>query len=212
MLGRDEQRRILLFTSAVPSEGKSFSCLNFAFCQAQQGKKTLLIDLDLRRPAVARYMNMQMDAPGVTDYLLGKAKLKDLVQPSADPNVFILTAGPKVPNPAEQLAGPWVGQLLKEAAEMFDVVIVDTAPLNAVSDTMYLLKYAQAIFMVIRSGKTPAPGIKRALEHIRRGNAKVAGVVLNYLPQSGGYGYYYYYQHKGGYYSKGVYGATDDMK
>jgi capsular exopolysaccharide synthesis family protein len=210
MLGRPEDRKVVLFTSAIPGEGKSTTSINFAYVQGQQEKKTLLIDLDLRRPSIAKYLELDDNAPGVTNYLLGKAPLNALVQKTAEPNTFVLTAGPRVPNPAEQLAGKWLKQLIQEASEQYDVVVLDTAPLTAVGDTLTILKHVQAIFLVIRSGKTPSPAIYRTIELIRRVGGKVAGLVLNYLPQSAGYGYYYYYSYKGGYYGKGVYGAQED--
>jgi len=204
MLGREEDRRVLLFTSSVPGEGKSFTSINTAFAMAQQGKKVLLIDLDLRRPAVARYLKLDENGPGVTNYLLGKAKVAELAQ-EASPNFFIMTAGPRVPNPAEHLSGKWIEPMIKEAASQFDLVVIDTAPLNAVSDTLYLLPYIQHLFIVVRAGKTSLPGILRLLEQVRRSNYKVTGVVLNYLPESTGYGNYYYSSES--YSAKGVYGA-----
>lgn len=209
LLGRGEQKKVVLFTSAVPAEGKTFSCVNYAICQGQQGVRVLLIDFDLRRPAVSDTFSMPSDTPGVTSYLLGKDSLKNLAIESKYQNVWVLPAGPQIPNPAEQLETPWVSQLLAEAAGSFDRVIIDTAPLNAVSDTTYLLKFAQVVNMVVRAGKTPEKAIQRALEMIRRAGTVPSGIILNHLPQSSGYGYYYYYSSKDGYRSKGVYGARE---
>lgn len=210
MLGRESERRIFLFTSAVPAEGKTFSCVNYALCQAQQGQRTLLIDFDLRRPAVAPSFSLPAETPGVTHYLLGKDTFMNLVRATQHENLSVLTAGPKVPNPAEQLTGSWVKQLMAEAAQHFDRVIIDTPPLNAISDTLYLLPFAQVICLVVRAGVTPKKAVKRAIETMHRANAYPSGAVLNCLPESSGYGYYYYYSTSDGYKSKGVYGATSE--
>jgi len=208
MLGRDSERRVFLFTSAIPAEGKTFSCVNYALCQAQQGQRTLLIDFDLRRPTVASSFSLPSDTPGVSDYLLGKDSFANLVRLTNHANLSILTAGPKVPNPAEQLTGGWVKQLLAEAQQAFDRIIIDTPPLNAISDTLYLLSFAQVICLVVRAGITPKKAVKRAIETMHRANAYPSGIVLNCLPERSGYGYYYYYSTPDGYRSKGVYGAT----
>ena len=210
MLGRDSERRIFLFTSAVPAEGKSFSCVNYALCQAQQGQKTLLIDFDLRRPSIANSFGLSSETPGVTDYLLGKDSFANLIRPTQYPHLTLLTAGPKVPNPAEQLTGGWVKQLMTDARQAFDRIIIDTPPLNAISDTLYLLSYPQVICLIVRSGVTPKKAVRRAIETMHRANAYPSGIVLNCLPERSGYGYYYYYSTPDGYRSKGVYGAPSE--
>ena len=210
MLGRDSERRIFLFTSAVPAEGKSFSCVNYALCQAQQGQKTLLIDFDLRRPSIASSFGLSAETPGVSDYLLGKDSFANLVRPTQYEHLSLLTAGPKVPNPAEQLTGAWVKQLMAEARQAFDRIIIDTPPLNAISDTLYLLSFPQVICLIVRSGVTPKKAVRRAIETMHRANAHPSGIVLNCLPERSGYGYYYYYSTPDGYRSKGVYGAPSE--
>ncbi len=208
LLGRDEDRKVVLFTSAVPSEGKSFCCVNYAVAHAQQGKRTLVVDFDLRKPTLAESFGVQGDPPGVSDVLLGKEPLDKCVQKTRFENLFLLTAGRLVPNPAELLAGPWAKQLIHEAVGKFDQVVLDNAPVNAVSDTLLIVKEAQTVCLVTRAGKTPCRAVLRALEMLRRAGAKPSGVVLNFLPQSAGSGYYYYYSGNKYYGSKGVYGAT----
>lgn len=208
LLGREEDRKVVLFTSAVPSEGKSFCCVNYAVAHAQQGKRTLVVDFDLRKPTLAESFGVQGDPAGVTDVLLGKETLDKCVQKTRFENLFLLTAGRIVPNPAELLAGPWAKQLIHEAVGKFDQVVLDNAPVNAVSDTLLIVKEAQTVCLVTRAGKTPCRAVLRALEMLRRAGAKPSGVVLNFLPQSAGSGYYYYYSGNKYYGSKGVYGAT----
>ncbi len=208
LLGREEDRKVVLFTSAVPSEGKSFCCVNYAVAHAQQGKRTLVVDFDLRKPTLAESFGVQGDPPGVSDVLLGKETLDKCVQKTRFENLFLLTAGRMVPNPAELLAGPWSKQLIHEAVSKFDQVVLDNAPVNAVSDTLLIVKEAQTVCLVTRAGKTPCRAVLRALEMLRRAGAKPSGVVLNFLPQSAGSGYYYYYSGNKYYGTKGVYGAS----
>lgn len=208
LLGRDEDRKVVLFTSAVPSEGKSFTGANYAVAHAQQGKKTLIIDLDLRKPSLSETFGVSGNQIGATDVMLGREPFEKAVQTTRFENLFLMTAGKMVPNPAELLAGPWTKQLIEEAAKRFDKVVLDNAPVNAVSDTLLICKEAQTICLVMHARRTPVRVVSRALEMLRRAGGKPSGVVLNFLPGSAGAGYYYYYSGNKYYGSKGVYGAS----
>lgn len=208
LLGRDEDRKVVLFTSAVPSEGKSFTGANYAVAHAQQGKKTLIIDLDLRKPSLSETFGVSSNQIGATDVMLGREPFEKGVQTTRFENLFLMTAGKMVPNPAELLAGPWAKQLIEEASKRYDKVVLDNAPVNAVSDTLLICKEAQTICLVMHSRRTPVRVVSRALEMLRRAGGKPSGVVLNFLPGSAGAGYYYYYSGNKYYGSKGVYGAS----
>jgi capsular exopolysaccharide synthesis family protein len=208
LLGREEERKIVLFTSAVPSEGKSFCCVNYAVAHAQQGKRTLVVDFDLRKPSLAETFGVNGDLPGVTDVMLGKEPLDRCVQETRFDNLFLLTAGRMVPNPAELMSGPWAKQLIHEAAGKYDQVVLDNAPVNAVSDALLIVKEAQTVCLVMHAKKTSSRVVLRALEMLRRAGGRPSGVVLNFLPESAGSGYYYYYSGNKYYGNKGVYGST----
>ncbi|MFM8469197.1 MAG: GumC family protein [Limisphaerales bacterium] len=208
LLGREEERKVVLFTSAVPSEGKSFCCVNYAVAHAQQGKRTLVVDFDLRKPSLAETFGVKGDLPGVTDVMLGKEPLEKCVQKTRFDNLFLLTAGRMVPNPAELMSGPWAKQLIHEAAGKFDHVVLDNAPVNAVSDALLIVKEAQTVCLVMHARKTSSRVVLRALEMLRRAGGRPSGVVLNFLPQNAGSGYYYYYSGNKYYGNKGVYGST----
>jgi len=208
LLGRDEDWKVVLFTSAVPSEGKSFTGANYAVAHAQQGKKTLIIDLDLRKPSLSETFGVSGNQIGATDVMLGREPFEKAVQTTRFENLFLMTAGKMVPNPAELLAGPWAKQLIEEAAKRFDKVVLDNAPVNAVSDTLLICKEAQTICLVMHARRTPVRVVSRALEMLRRAGGKPSGVVLNFLPGSAGAGYYYYYSGNKYYGTKGVYGAS----
>jgi len=228
LLGPEAERKVSLFTSAVPNEGKSFTSANYSLALAQQGYRVLLIDGDLRRPnmhkifrfpEVNRENNSEEDtAPGVTDCLVGKADIASAAReiPTGefqfvDENIaltgnilsatggqlFVLAGGRRAPNPAEILAGPFFGQLVTEASKLFDRVVIDSAPILAVSDTLLMTPHVQTVCIVIRAAKTPRPAVRRAISLLAKSGIRPAGLVLNRLRRSRGVGYYYYYASHG---------------
>jgi capsular exopolysaccharide synthesis family protein len=213
MLGKAEARKVFLFTSAVPAEGKTFSSLNFAAILAQQGLRTLLIDADLRKPSVEEYFGTNgAHGTGVTDYLTAQKKFDEIIQTSKIEHLSYITAGTTAPNPAELLAQGGFPSLLDEAVKQFDRVVVDSAPIHAVSDTLLLVDHVQTVCIVARAAKTPRKSIQRAIHLLRKAGGPVAGIVLNRLPRRGGVGGYYYtayydYAYHGKYAKKGVYSA-----
>ena len=212
MLGRAEHRRTFLFTSAVPQEGKTFSSVNFAVCLAQQGLKTLIIDGDLRRPSIEKVLSRKgPHRTGVTDYLTGQKKFEDIVQSGGHENFFFISAGTTAPNPAELVAQGNFDSLIEEALLHYDRVVVDSAPIHAVSDTLLILNKVQTVCLVVRAGKTPRKAVARAMELLYKAEAPVGGVVLNRQKRrrftGAYYDPYYTYSYYGKYAEKGVYGS-----
>jgi len=232
LLGPEAERKVSLFTSAVPNEGKSFTSANYSLALAQQGYRVLLIDGDLRRPNVhkifrfpnARNNSDEDSAPGVTDCLVSEAdiasaarqipageiqlvdesvELTENILAATGGQLFVLAGGRRAPNPAEILAGPFFGQLIAEAANLFDRVVIDSAPILAVSDTLLMTPHVQTVCMVVRAGKTPRDAVRRAISLLGKSGVRPAGLVLNRLRRSGGVGYYYYYASHG--YGEGSY-------
>jgi succinoglycan biosynthesis transport protein ExoP len=232
LLGPEAERKVSLFTSAVPNEGKSFTSANYSLALAQQGYRVLLIDGDLRRPNVhkifrfsnARNNSDEDSPPGVTDCLVGEAdiasaarqipageiqlvdesvELTENVLAATGGQLFVLAGGRRAPNPAEILAGPFFGQLIAEAANLFDRVVIDSAPILAVSDTLLMTPHVQTVCMVVRAGKTPRDAVRRAISLLGKSGVRPAGLVLNRLRRSGGVGYYYHYASHG--YGEGSY-------
>jgi polysaccharide biosynthesis transport protein len=212
MLGRAEHRRTFLFTSALPSEGKTFSSMNYAASLAQQGLRTLLIDGDLRRPSIQKsLLGNREPLPGVTDYLTGRKRLEEIVQSHEQEKLFFITAGTTAPNPAELLAQNGIEALIDEALLHYDRIVVDCAPIHAVSDTLMMLGRIQTVCLVVRAGKTPRRAVARAIELLYKAEAPLAGIVLNRQRSRGltryYYDSYYTYTYSGKYAEKGVYGA-----
>ena len=209
LLGKETDRRTFLFTSSLPGEGKTFNSANYAASLAQQGLRTLLVDLDLRRPMVETFfMGEGSHLPGVSDYFLGRKKLEELWhQDKKAPKLYWMPAGSSVPNPAELLTQADFAQLLKEALAHFDRVIIDTAPILPVSDTLLLADKVQTVVLVVQSCKTSRKAVARSLQLLKNANAPIAGLILNLLPNRLMNGYYYsYYQGYYGYSRYGHYG------
>jgi succinoglycan biosynthesis transport protein ExoP len=194
---REHPLKTVLVGSAIPGEGKSFCAANLAVAFAQAGLKTLLIDADLRLPTTHTYFNIvPTGAPGgFTQVLAGHATLAEGAVVSQIPNLSLLLAVIAADAPAELLSGTRLFALLDEAAKTYDRVVIDSAPLNAVSDTMLILPKADAILLVVRAAQTPAEESKAALQKISSSNMKPLGIILNYLAahtlKSYAYGYSY---------------------
>ncbi len=209
MLGKEEVRRTFVFTSTLPQEGKSFTSLNFAASLAQQGLRTLLIDADLRRPSIGEYLEPDAEEneelPGLTDCLVGRKQLLEVVRSIEKvEHFFWLPAGHFAPNPAELLANEQFGKLIQEALKTYDRVVVDSAPIHAVSDTLLIADKIQTTVLVLHGGKTPRKLVARCVQLLQGAGAQMGGIVMNLLSNRRGHGYYdsYYYYGHYGYYGK----------
>ena len=214
MLGRKDERRIALFTSAIPSEGKTFCSINHGITLAQQGLRTLIIDCDLRRPMVeSTLLNNNKRGAGLTDYLTGEKDFKAVVHSTDLENFFYIPAGSHAPNPAELLAQTGIDGLIDEALLHFDRIIIDSAPVHAVSDTLLVLNRVQTLCLVVRCGKTPRNSVLRAVQMLKDAGAPLAGAILNQISRSRGkYGYYYDSYYSYGYYGNYGYGPKKKGK
>ena len=186
----DEPPRIIAVTSSVPGEGKTNTAVNLALSLAEAGLSTCLVDGDLRRPCVASAFGLVQDA-GLTTVLIGQARIEDVMQ-QADGRLSVLASGAVPPNPTELLASARMEELLRELADTYDVVIVDTAPLLPVADTLSLASFAQGALLVVRAGKTSREQVRTAAESLDRVGVRVLGTVFNMAPVARGnrYGTY----------------------
>jgi tyrosine-protein kinase Etk/Wzc len=192
-----EQRQLQLIcvTSPGPGEGKSTTASNLAITLAQQGTRTLLVDADLRRPLVHRAFNLVQE-PGLTDVLVGTAHLKEAIRPNVITNLDVLPAGALPPNPSELLGSEPMQRLLEQLRTEYDTVIFDSPPTLAVTDAAVLGAGADAVILVLRAGETEEVAAQRALQQLRRVQARVAGSVLNGVERERDryYNYYVYYR------------------
>jgi capsular exopolysaccharide synthesis family protein len=190
-LGHQKDSKAVLFTSANPGEGKTYCSLNCGAALAQMGLRTLLIDADLRRPSLTRALLAGSKTPGLSACLTGNATLMDCCRPTATENLFILGAGERVSNPAELLAAGDLAGLLKEAMLYFDRVVLDSAPINAVSDTQLIAKEIESVCLVIRARKTPRRAVVRACSLLARATHRPDAVVLNRMVRRSRDDYYF---------------------
>lgn len=206
LAGGEKGYRTVLFTSAVPGEGKSFCAVNYSIALAQQGYRTLLIDADLRLPTVGSAFLGTKETTGLSDVLLGQSQWDTVVRITDIENLSVLAAGTHVSNPAELVGKADFNRLFKELLGRFDRIVIDTAPVHAVSETLLIAPRAETVCFIVRSGETHAAATVRAVGKLRESGARIAGFVLNAMPLSNG-GYYYHY-HAPGYGRDEVYGAT----
>jgi len=186
--------QVVMFTSSAMSEGKSTVSANVAVTWAQAGKKVLLIDADLRRPTVqATFRKLNLD--GVTTVLTGKTTAEQVVEDTYVNNLSVITSGPVPPNPSELLNSKRMGQLIDWSRENFDIIVLDTPPVLAVSDVQVLVPKTDGVVVVANMGKTLKGDLRRTVEVLKLANAKILGSVERVKSKHSdmGYGYGYGY-------------------
>ncbi len=208
----DKPHRITLVTSSAPSEGKTTVACSVAIAMAQSGQRVCIVDCDLRRPRLHRIFGRVGDA-GVTSVLIGDASIGDVAKPaktSTDgqtiPNLWCIPAGSPPPNPADLLQSEKFKKFLAELPEHFDKIVIDSAPLAAVTDSAIISTLADTTLFVIRAFKTSHHLARQGLRALRDVDARVAGAVLNAVDLARGTNSYYYQQYY--YYRSEGYRAT----
>lgn len=186
----DEEISSMIVTSAGPGEGKSTTAANVAVVFAQQGKKVLLIDGDLRKPT-AHYTFKVDNHAGLTNVLTRQSTLTQAAKYTDQENLSLLTSGPIPPNPSELLASKGMKQMIEDAKREYDLVIFDTPPVLVVTDAQILSNAVDGVVLVVSSGKTELEGAKKAKDALVQSQAKILGTVLNNKKQQDGQYYYY---------------------
>ncbi|MBA2553556.1 MAG: polysaccharide biosynthesis tyrosine autokinase [Geodermatophilaceae bacterium] len=187
----DAPPRVLVVTSSISGEGKTTTAINLALVLAQSGQRVVLVEADLRRPRVLRYLRL-VGGAGLTNVLAGNADLTELLQPYGDGKLSVLAAGPHPPNPSELLGSDHMGHLLAELRESHDYVIVDAPPLLPVTDAAVLAVLADGAVIVTRYGSTKREQLRAAADILHGIDARVVGTVLNMVsPKDYGHGYGY---------------------
>jgi receptor protein-tyrosine kinase len=198
----DSPPRVIVVTSSLPSEGKSTTALNIALALAEAELNVVIVDGDMRRPMLDKYLDA-VGTVGFSTALSGRASLSEVLQKTRFPHLTALTAGTIPPNPSELLGSQAASRILSELREQFDYVIVDSPPLLAVTDGAILATSSDGVLIVGRFGTVRRDQLGHAVDSLREIGANVLGAVFTMTPTRGG-GYYSYNYNYGyyGYYKK----------
>lgn len=222
--------KIIVVSSSLPNEGKTTTTVNLAASISQADQRVLLIDGDLRKPKIHQYFSIS-SAPGLTDYLSDVASARHkmdifgIIHPTKYENLSVITSGTIPPNPAELLGSDFMRDFLNGISKDFDYIIIDTPPLNVVSDALPLIRESDGIVLVVRDNQTTHPELQKALSSLEFIDAKILGFVVNFVESKAGkgnsssydsynyggfgprrsYGYYGYGEYRGGGYEYGRY-------
>ena len=193
-LAVDNPPRVIVITSSTPAEGKSTTAINIALALAEAEHKVVLVDGDLRRPRLAKYLDV-VESVGFSTALSGGLALNDMLQSTKFPRLTVLASGPIPPNPSELLGSLAAKNLLAELRAQFDYVIIDSSPLLAVTDGAILAADADGVLVVVRAGKTKYDQLKTAIGMLNDVGATLLGAVFTMLPTRGrgSHSYNYYY-------------------
>lgn len=194
-LNHDGQVRTILVTSANPGEGKSSVTANLSAALANAGYSVMAIDADLRNPRLHGVFGVK-DSQGLTDVLVGRAEPEEVIRESGDDGLKVITCGPMPPNPSELLNSARMQDLIERVRQSADFVVIDSAPVLAVTDCAVLAPKVDGVLVVAEAGVTTREDAKRMVETLANDRVRLLGVVLNKTRPGSSYGYYSYGAHE----------------
>jgi capsular exopolysaccharide synthesis family protein len=212
IVGKND-KPVILVTSSFSGEGKSFVSTNMGAVMALAGKKTVVMEFDIRKPKIMVGLELQRKM-GITNYIIGAANFDDLlIKVNEVENLYVIPCGPIPPNPAELLLSPRLNDLIRHAKERFDCIIMDTAPIGLVSDAVNLAQFADCTLYIVRRGHTPRGLLSLVNDLYTNKKLPAVSILLNDMKQGGayyggaygGYGYGYYghgFEKNAGYFEK----------
>jgi capsular exopolysaccharide synthesis family protein len=203
-LNLDGSTRLLMVTSANPKEGKTSVVMNLGAALAEMGRKVLVVEADLRRPVMGKFLAEKQDK-GITDVIMGTATLEEAVAETGSENLYVLMSGPKPPNPAELVSSQAMQDLLDRLKEEYDYIIVDAPPVLAVSDAIAMASMMDGVLVVASHGIADRDAARHTMELLGKVETRILGVVINNVEMAGRYGYGYRY----GYYSPYQYNYSE---
>jgi capsular exopolysaccharide synthesis family protein len=201
------KRQVLLVTSSTSGEGKTFCSINLATMFAINGNRTVLLEFDLRRPKIHMEFNSS-NIIGISSFLIDKANIEDIIVPTHIENLDLISAGPAAPNPAELIALDRTGELIDKLKEMYDFIVIDSAPAGILSETHLLMKHSDLNIFVVRIDKTFRETFKNGVRAIEANKLQNVSILINDLnvrrdSQKYGYDNKYYTDDRGkGFFSK----------
>jgi capsular exopolysaccharide synthesis family protein len=198
--------KIVALTSCTPNEGKSEVSYNLSKAFAENGKRVLLVDADLRKSVMRKHHKSGKVRLGLSHLLIGKSSLAEVTCETDIPNFHMIFAGPVPPNPSELLSGKYYTKFIEEASKLYDFVIIDTPPLGSVIDSAIVAKQCDGVALVIASGEVSYRFVQKVINQLRVAECKILGCILNKVDmgRKGIYGFYgkYYGKYYGRYYGK----------
>ena len=206
----DKSKKMFTISSSSAAEGKSLTSANLATSFAQGGKRTLIIDCDLRKSVQHKYFDVDRK-PGLTNYLFGEVELEDVVAETIVPGLFLITAGSSPSNPAELLESHKMVNLLNTVRDQFDYILIDTPPILVCSDSRVLTKYADGMIVLVKVESTTVKALKHAIALTQHLEIEIVGIIMNQVKFRYGRAYYYTYRYYkpysyyGGYYYNNMY-------
>ena len=207
-------KAVILITSSISGEGKTFASLNLASVYALSGKRTLIVGADMRKPKLYSDFELENDI-GLSNYLAGLADFKSICKKTTYENLDLISGGPVPPNPSELLLSPRIQLFIEEAKKHYDCIIIDTPPMAIVTDAFLLAPFADHTLFLVRQNYTPKNLLRTVEDYFSAGKLKNVSIVLNDIYRSGpgygfGYGYAYGYGYHYGYgYSYGASGRKN---
>ena len=192
----DGNYKVIQFTSTLAAEGKTTFISNMAYLMSQRGKKVCLIDLDLRKPKINRIFKVPNDN-GLTDYLSGKIAFDQLIQHDKELGFDYIVSGEKTTAVINVLEAKKLEDLIAKLRETYDYVLLDTPPIIAVSDALYIAKHTDGVIFIVSHNHAKKSMVKEAISNLRRNNVDIIGTILTQVDlKHGEYGYGYDYSYK----------------
>lgn len=188
----DDSMQVIMVTSAGAGEGKSTTIANLAVTYAQMERSVILVDADMRKPTEHHTFGVS-NRYGLSSYLSQQSPLEDVMQQTNVPGLTVIPSGPIPPNPAEMVASKRMSGLIAELREQYDVILIDTPPLLAVTDAQIIATKSDGVLMVIDYGKVKRDIAIKAKSNLDKVGARILGVVMNNVKRKSSEAYYYYY-------------------
>lgn len=185
----------IVITSSGPSEGKSLTAANLAIVFAKSGKKTLLLDGDMRKPTVWKTFRLS-NRKGLSTLLVSPDEVTDSIQKTTISNLSVLTSGPQPPNPSELLGSTREEVIIEQLTKLFEVIIIDMPPIVTVTDAQIVASKADGTILVAREGVSEKAALIKAKQLLEIAHARILGVIYNAVDPAKDAGYYYYYSDK----------------
>ena len=192
-------KKVIAFTSCLPSEGKSTTVTDLAISMAESGKRVLLIDADLRKSVMAGRMRIKGQGKGLSHLLSGQAEMSEVLAKANIPGLHVILSGPVPPNPAELLGSRRFEIFVEEARDVYDYVLIDTPPLGSVIDSAVISKVCDGVVVIVSAGAVSYKFAQNVIDQLNKADAHIIGTVLSkvnykkssYYGKYGGYGSYY---------------------